>query len=114
MLFYDFFYEANAAEFLSQSNAQGARGFRYRGDIAFGTTTFVASSLYVNNSTLSDRFFYELLTPANSTAAFLTQANAQGARKYLFEGTVGLGTPSPVFSAVYVSVRDSVFSSGFE
>lgn len=105
---------SDTAAFVALSNAQGARGFRYRGDIAFGSTVFTVSSLYVKDNARPERFVFEASTPPSSTAAFLTQANAQGARNFSYLGDIAFSTPSFVISSIYVSVRGVIFASGFE
>jgi hypothetical protein len=99
------------AGFLTLVNAQGARGFRYRGDIAFGATI---NSLFVKDNARTERYVFEVLTPSASSTAFLTQANAQGARNFSYLGDIAFTAPNLVISSIYVSVRGVMFASGFE
>lgn len=102
---------ANAAALVTQANAQGARKFIYRGGISFGTLVFVSLSLYEKDDTRPDSFRYEQLPRSNSEAAFLSQANGQGARRFRYFGDVGFKV-SPTAS-LYASVAP-ILVSGFE
>lgn len=72
------------AGFLTQANAEGARGFFFGGVAAvMGGAT---AALYANDSSSAARYAYTAQPLNNSSAAFLTQANAQGALGYKFYG----------------------------
>ncbi|MBK8286429.1 MAG: hypothetical protein IPK97_17025 [Ahniella sp.] len=101
---------ATASAFLTQAGGQGLLGFRYLGDYAFATSR----SVYVKNTARQDRYFYEALNTTSSAEDFLVQANAMGARKYLFYGNMGFGSPTPQFASIYVSFSDILFTAGFE
>lgn len=90
---------SSQAAFLTQANAQGQRGFRYVGDNAFGSPgPTITSSVYVRDSLRPATYAYETLAPAANSAAFLEQANAQGARGYRFEGNlVKAGATFPIY-----------------
>jgi hypothetical protein len=102
---------ANAAALATQANAQGARRFIYRGGIAFGTVVFVSLSLYEKDNSRPDTFRYEQLARSSSVANFLSQVNAQGARRFRYFGDVGFDA-SPAAS-LYASVAP-ILASGFE
>ena len=102
---------ANAAALVSQANAQGARQFIYRGGISFGTLVFVSLSLYEKDNTRADTFRYEQLPRSTSTANFLIQANAQGARRFRYFGDIGF--EAAPFASLYASVAP-ILVSGFE
>jgi hypothetical protein len=104
----------DGSSLLTQVGGQGLNGYRYQGDLVFTSPTAVSKSLFVKNLSRSDRFFYEALSVTNTSSTFLSQANAMGARKYLFYGNVGLGSPSSQFFSIYVSLSDVVLTSGFE
>lgn len=101
---------ASASAFLAQAGAQGLLGFRYIGDYVFATTR----SIYVKNTARSERYFYEALNTTSTAPDFIAQANAMGARKYLFYGNMGFGSPVTQFVAIYVSFSDILFTAGFE
>jgi hypothetical protein len=85
---------ASASAFVTQANAQGALGYAYSGDVAFGSAVsgFEISSLFVKNNARNGTFNYETLATATTSQAMIAQANAQGARgfsypgNYVFEG----------------------------
>jgi hypothetical protein len=90
---------ATASAFLAQLNAQGARGFAYAGDFVFAGTEF--RSIYVKDLARPAVLTYETPDAALSSAAFLTQANARGARGFRFLGSQIVGS-DPIFS-IYVN-----------
>ncbi len=104
---------SSAAAFVVQVNTQGARGFRFRGDYGYGSSGFEFASLYIKDSARPDNFVFEALSPPNSTAAFLSQANAQGARRFSYQGNIAFGSSLTETFALYVSVQP-LFASGFE
>ena len=72
------------ADFLAQANAEGARGFFFTGiDAVTGNAT---SALYGKDSSSTAVYAYTAQPLNDSAAAFLTQANAQGAQGYRFYG----------------------------
>ena len=102
---------ANAAAFVTQANAQGARQFLYRGGIAFGTTVFVTLSLYEKDNTRGDIFRYEQLPRSTTAADFLIQINAQGARRFAYFSEIGFADST--FASLYASVAP-IFVNGFD
>jgi hypothetical protein len=62
---------------------EGAAGYEYFGDYLFSG---VDSSLYVKASSPGATFTFEALTPTASAAAYLTQANGEGAKGYRYVG----------------------------
>jgi hypothetical protein len=85
----------SSAAFLSQANAQGARGFHLVGNFIIGGTTV---AIYGKDSS-SARYTYALqaLTGNAAPESFLVQANGQGQQgyrffgEYVFTGDVGAG-----------------------
>lgn len=102
---------ANAAALVVQANAQGARSFLYRGGIAFGTVVFVTLSLYEKDNARGDQFRYEALTRSTTAAAFLSQINAQGARRFAYFSEIGFDDST--FASLYASVAP-IFVNGFD
>lgn len=82
---------ANAADFLAQLNAQGARGFRYFSGFAFptGPASFEQVAGYVKDADVT--YSYELPSTATDTTAFGSQLNAQGARGFMWGGPIIVG-----------------------
>ncbi len=101
----------SAAALVNQANAQGARQFLYRGGIAFSTGPFVTFSLYEKDNTRGDTYRYEQLPRSATPTDFLSQANAQGARRFRYFGEVGFDA-SP-FASLYASVAP-IFVNGFD
>lgn len=79
----------NAASFLTQVNAEGAKGFRYLSDV-FNASSNTTSSVFVNDGT-AQTYTYELPSAQGSEASFIAQANAEGARGYRFDGPLTYG-----------------------
>lgn len=79
---------ANATALQTQLNAQGARGFALGTFMTDGT---VNSVFYVREAQGLSPYSYELLTSQTTSANFLTQANAQGARGFFFLGEFTIG-----------------------
>lgn len=81
----------NAADFLAQLNAQGARGFRFLSGFAFttGPSSFEQVMGYVKDADMT--YSYELPPSAADTTAFENQLNAQGARGFEWGGPIGVG-----------------------
>ncbi len=65
------------ADFVSQANGEGARGYRYKGGFAFGSDIVAA---YVKDASQSATFTYTAQTSPTTSAAFVQQADAQGAQ----------------------------------
>jgi FG-GAP-like repeat len=86
--------------FLAQANAQGIRGFRYRGDLFVGSSLF---SLFMKNSTAQYRFVFEARTPQATAAAYVTQSNAEGARGFVYAGDFAFGGFPTTISSFYVA-----------
>ncbi|HTH76175.1 MAG TPA: hypothetical protein VL635_17410, partial [Trinickia sp.] len=68
---------ATNGDFVSQANGEGARGYRYKGGFAFGSDIVVA---YVKDALQSPTFTYTAQASPTTSAAFVAQANAQGAQ----------------------------------
>jgi hypothetical protein len=77
-----------SAAFLSLLNAEGAQGYRFFSDMLF-VAGGTSQSVFVNDSTAT--YSYELLVAAATPQAFITQANAQGARGFRFAGVDSRG-----------------------
>ena len=102
---------ANAAALVVQANAQGARNFLYRGGIAFGSVAFETFSLYEKDNARGDQFRYEQLPRSLTTADFLSQINAQGARRFRYFGDVGFDVSAT--ASLFASVAP-IFVNGFD
>ncbi|MGN5355004.1 hypothetical protein ACQ4P5_23800 [Ralstonia sp. L16] len=79
----------DAASFLTQVNAEGAKGFRYLSDM-FNATTNTTSSIFVNDGA-AQTYTYELAAAQTTQSTFIAQANGEGARGYRFEGPLTYG-----------------------
>jgi len=102
---------ASAAALVTQANAQGARNFIYRGGIAFGTVVFVTLSLYEKDNTRGDTFRYEQLPRSLTASDFLSQINAQGARRFRYFGDIAFDDST--MASFYASVAP-IFVNGFD
>lgn len=86
------------AGFIAQLQAQGARGFRFKTSYSFGAQgTFL---LYDKDTSQSATFVYSTLETSADSAAFVTQANAQGQQGIALIGDYGL--PGGAIKTLYV------------
>jgi len=77
-----------ASALQTQLNTQGARGYAHHGFLVDGG---VYSVYYVRDAQGLGPYTYELLPSQTTSSAFLTQANAQGARGFFFQGDFAIG-----------------------
>ena len=75
------------SSFLTQLNAQGARGYRYLGGQVFLGDGGKINAIYVKDANATYR--YAMAPAQTSVNKFLAQANAQGAKGYRFAGLDG-------------------------
>ncbi|MBN3723153.1 hypothetical protein [Burkholderia sp. Ac-20379] len=81
----------DAASFLTQLNAEGAKGFRYVGDEFFSGDASSQHSIYVNDGSAST-YTYELPVTQTTQSAYLAQMNAEGARGFRYDSDLTYGT----------------------
>ena len=83
-----------ATAFLALINNEGALGYQYQGNIGFdsGGGNFVFISLFSRNTANPTTYTYETAPTSANAAALVTQANAQGARQFLYLGGIAFGT----------------------
>ena len=74
--------KSDPSEFVTQCNAEGAKGYRNMCDFAFAGSEI--SSIYVKDSSKNSTFSYETLTPKTTASEFVVQSNAEGARGYQY------------------------------
>jgi hypothetical protein len=77
------------ADFVSQANGEGAKGYRYKGGFAFGTDSVEA---YIKDVSQSPSFTYQSQAFQTTSAAFIQQANAQGAQSAGWLANLVFGT----------------------
>lgn len=96
--------ERAATAFLAEANAQGVRGYAYRGDFLFGDRFDESGALYVKDQTSAATFRYEFIEGPiqRSSATFLAEINAQGARGFAYRGDWLFGENNEVTGALYV------------
>jgi hypothetical protein len=83
--------DTSRAQFLSSLNTQGAQGYRYLSDFAFtATATLDQTSAFVKDQATT--YSYEVQDVTSGSAAFLTQANSEGARGFRWAGELAVGT----------------------
>jgi hypothetical protein len=68
---------------LAEINQQGSAGYAFRVTLIFGTQVV---SLYVRDNTNGATYTYETTPMPNSSAAALSEFNAQGARFFIYKG----------------------------
>lgn len=81
---------ADQASFLTLINNEGAKGYRYLGDYFYDAGNGGSQSIFVNDSA-AQTYTYQLQTTPTSMAGFVSQANAQGASGYRFDGPLTYG-----------------------
>ncbi|MEK6349144.1 MAG: hypothetical protein V4764_16795 [Burkholderia sp.] len=91
---------ATASDFVTQANAEGARGFRAKGTQVFGGSS---ATVYVKDQTQSPTFTYQTVAPQTTSAAFVTQSNTLGAQGNGYFSDMAFGTsPSSIVSVYFV------------
>ncbi|MCO1385912.1 DUF2345 domain-containing protein [Burkholderia multivorans] len=80
---------SDAASFLTLVNGEGAKGYRYLSD-AYYAADAATRSIFVNDGA-AQTYTYQLQSPPADVAAFVAQANAQGASGYRYEGPLTYG-----------------------
>ncbi len=101
-------YEAPAAattsgDFITQANAEGARGYRAKGEQVFGSSTV---AVYFKDQTQSPTFTFQSATQQTTSAAFVTQSNTLGAQGNAYFGDLAFGTSTPVIVSVYLAAKN--------
>lgn len=96
---------ASDSDFVSQANGEGAKGYRYKGGFAFGTDVVVA---YVKDKSQSPAFTYLAQPSQTTSAAFIQQANAQGAQSAGWLANLAFGS-SAAESFYFASTNCSGF-----
>ncbi|MBY4866933.1 hypothetical protein DIE14_26330 [Burkholderia sp. Bp9017] len=76
--------------FLTLLNSEGAKGYRYLGDVYYDPTNGGTRSIFVNDGT-AQTYTYQLQSPPKDWSGFLSQANGEGANGYRYEGPYGFG-----------------------
>ncbi|WP_296228133.1 hypothetical protein [Ralstonia sp. UBA689] len=79
--------QGSQSGFIAQTNAEGARGYRFEGPLTYG-------NLYRKDGGSSATYTYATAAWPASQAAFLAQANGQGQSGYWLVGPIMLGTTS--------------------
>jgi hypothetical protein len=83
--------DTSRTQFLSDLNTQGAQGYRYLSDFAFTATIPPdQTSAFVKDQATT--YSYEVQNVTSGSAAFLTQANAEGARGFRWAGELAVGS----------------------
>ena len=101
---------ASNADFLSQANEAGGRGFQWVG--AYGVT---GSQFYIYRKTASTAgtFSYRLVAQAKSKADYLAQANGQGAEGY-YNVTLSFIAGDPAAVSIYEKNSAGNATYGYE
>lgn len=89
---------ASASDFVTQANAEGARGFRAKGTQVFGSSS---ATVYVKDQTQSPTFTYQTATPQTTSAAFITQSNTLGAQGNAYFSDMAFGGSAASIVSVY-------------
>lgn len=85
----------SVGDFVTQANNEGAKGYRFKGGLGFGTDS---AAVYVKDQTQSPTFTYQSQTSQTTSAAFIQQANAQGAESEAYLGDLVFGsTPTSLY-----------------
>ncbi|MGS1025924.1 hypothetical protein [Burkholderia glumae] len=103
-------YEAPAAantasDFITQANAEGARGYRAKGEAMIGSDDV---EIYFKDQTQSPTFTFQSATTQTTSAAFLTQANTLGAQGNAYFGDLGFSAGTPTTASVYLSAKNCI------
>ncbi|MGS0895660.1 hypothetical protein ACVBGC_24485 [Burkholderia stagnalis] len=88
----------NVDDFIAQANSEGAKGYRAKGGMVFGSTS---AWVYVKDQTQSPTFTYQSTAIQTSGASFVQQSNTLGAQGTAYLSDLALGTPTPVMASFY-------------
>ncbi|NIF69209.1 hypothetical protein F3J16_03235 [Burkholderia sp. Ap-962] len=80
---------ASAADFVTQANSEGARGFRAKGTQVFGSAS---ATVYVKDQTQSPTFTYQSAAVQTTNSGFVTQSNTLGTQGNAYFGDLAFGT----------------------
>lgn len=89
---------SNVADFMAQANDEGAKGYRAKGAMAFGSET---AWVYVKDRTQSPVFAYRSAAVQSTAAGFIDQSNTMGAQGNAYLGDLALGTPPALQQASF-------------
>ncbi|WP_322079016.1 hypothetical protein [Burkholderia cepacia] len=88
----------NVSDFIAQANSEGAKGYRAKGGMLFGSTI---SWVYVKDQTQSPTFTYQSAAIQSTGASFVQQANGFGAQGSAYLSDIALGTTPPIVTASF-------------
>ncbi|MDN7896652.1 hypothetical protein [Burkholderia cepacia] len=88
----------SVSDFIAQANSEGAKGYRAKGAMVFGSTI---SWVYVKDQTQSPTFTYQSAAIQSSGASFVQQSNTFGAQGTAYLSDLALGAPTPVMASFY-------------
>ena len=94
---------STVSDFIAQANSEGAKGYRAKGAMAFGTTI---SWIYVKDQTQSPTFTYQSATIQSTGASFVQQSNTFGAQGSAYLSDIALGSPAPVMASYYFTPKN--------
>ncbi|MCA8404521.1 hypothetical protein LGN09_06440 [Burkholderia cenocepacia] len=94
---------STVGDFIAQANSEGAKGYRAKGGMAFGTAI---SWVYVKDQTQSPTFAYQSAAIQSTGASFVQQANTFGAQGTAYLSDIALGTPVPVTASFYFTPKN--------
>ncbi|RKU03947.1 hypothetical protein C7H84_06715 [Burkholderia sp. Nafp2/4-1b] len=80
----------NVNDFVAQANGEGAKGYRAKGAMMFGTS---AAWVYVKDQTQSSTFAYQSVENQMTSAGFVQQANDLGAQANAHLGELAFTVP---------------------
>lgn len=94
-------------DFSTHVNAQGAQGFAFLGNVGLATCGggFAFSSLFIQNTAITETFSYETRDSPASVAAFLTQAGALGLLGCRYNGDILFPAQSTTSTSLYVKTN---------
>ena len=103
----------NATAFITLVNNEGALGYQYQGDLAFdsGGGNFAFVSVFSRNTAAPTTYTYESAPISANATALAVQANAQGARRFLYRGGIAFTKVGFVTLSLYEkdNTRGDVF-----
>ncbi|AXF24814.1 hypothetical protein CUJ89_31760 [Burkholderia pyrrocinia] len=76
------------SDFIAQANSEGAKGYRAKGGMVFGSDS---AWVYVKDQTQSPTFTYQSATVQTTSAGFVQQSNNLGAQGTAYLGDLALG-----------------------
>jgi hypothetical protein len=98
---------SNQTDFITQANSEGAKGYRAKGEMIFGSDD---RSIYIKAHSQSSTFTYQADATQTTSTAYINASNNWGAQGYAYFGDLGWTVPNYTQASIYFKASNC---SGF-